>query len=201
MAAAAPTPEALGELRRVVRLVAVLNLAFFFVELLVAQAIGSVSLLADSIDFLEDASINVLVLVALPWPAARRAIVGRLLALLVLAPGVATLWTAWGKFLDPSPPEPVALATTAFGALCINLYCALRLVRLRFEGGSLMRAAFLSARNDVFANAAVVAVGLATQVFRSGWPDLLVGLAIFALNLDAARAIHSAARAEADDGA
>ena len=43
-------------LRRVVRLVALLNLSYFGVEFAVALAIGSVSLFADSIDFLEDAS-------------------------------------------------------------------------------------------------------------------------------------------------
>ena len=41
-------------LRRAVRIVAMLNLAYFGVEFGVALAIGSVSLFADSIDFLED---------------------------------------------------------------------------------------------------------------------------------------------------
>ena len=45
-------------LRRAVALVAVLNLAYFGIEFAVALSIGSVSLFADSIDFLEDASIN-----------------------------------------------------------------------------------------------------------------------------------------------
>ena len=42
-------------LRRVVLLVMALNLGYFGVEFAVALAIGSVSLFADSIDFLEDA--------------------------------------------------------------------------------------------------------------------------------------------------
>lgn len=45
-------------LRRVVLVVAVANLAYFGVEFSVAISIGSVSLFADSIDFLEDASVN-----------------------------------------------------------------------------------------------------------------------------------------------
>jgi Co/Zn/Cd efflux system component len=57
-------------LRRVVIVVAVLNLAYFGVEFAVAIAIGSVSLFADSIDFLEDASINLLIAIALGWSAA-----------------------------------------------------------------------------------------------------------------------------------
>jgi hypothetical protein len=45
-------------LRPVVGLVAILNLADFGVEFAVATAIGSVSLFADSVDFLEDASVT-----------------------------------------------------------------------------------------------------------------------------------------------
>ena len=59
-------------LRRVVLIVALLNLAYFGVEFTVALSIGSVSLFADSVDFLEDAAINVLIFAALPWAAARR---------------------------------------------------------------------------------------------------------------------------------
>src|SRR6516162_1387938 len=54
-------------LRRVVRRVALLNLGYFGIEISVAVAIGSVSLFADSIDFLEDASINLLILLGIGW--------------------------------------------------------------------------------------------------------------------------------------
>ncbi|MBK7952011.1 MAG: hypothetical protein IPK00_25475 [Deltaproteobacteria bacterium] len=47
-----------AEIRRAVGWVAALNLGYFFVEIVVARRIDSVSLLADSIDFLEDATIN-----------------------------------------------------------------------------------------------------------------------------------------------
>ena len=59
-------------LRSTVALVALLNLGYFGVEFAVALAIGSVSLFADSIDFLEDATVNGLILVALGWNARRR---------------------------------------------------------------------------------------------------------------------------------
>ena len=58
-----------NQLRRIVLLVMALNLGYFGVEFAVALAIGSVSLFADSIDFLEDASINFLIFVALGWSA------------------------------------------------------------------------------------------------------------------------------------
>ncbi|MCK6450018.1 MAG: cation transporter [Alphaproteobacteria bacterium] len=183
-------------LRRTVRVVAALNLAYFGVEFTVALAIGSVALFADSIDFLEDASVNFLILVALGWTAARRARVGMLLAGIILVPGLATLWTAWDKFMAPVPPEPVPLSLAGGGALAVNLACALMLARFRRQGGSLGKAAFLSARNDVLANAAIIAAGLITGYTLSAWPDLIVGLGIAAINAGAAREVWEAARKE-----
>ena len=49
-------------LRRVVALVALLNIGYFGVEFAVATTIGSVSLFADSVDFFEDAAVSLLVL-------------------------------------------------------------------------------------------------------------------------------------------
>ncbi|MGO4623852.1 cation transporter [Ensifer sp. 2YAB10] len=184
------------DLRRVVRLVVLLNLAYFGIEFAVARAIGSVSLFADSVDFLEDASVNFLILVALGWSARRRAKVGMLLAGILLIPGLATLWTAWEKFMTPSPPEALALSLTGLGALAVNLTCAIMLTRFRRHIGSLTKAAFLSARNDALANIAIIAAGLLTVYTLSAWPDLIVGLAIAAMNADAAREVWEAAREE-----
>lgn len=176
-----------------------MNLSYFGVEFAVALAIGSVSLFADSIDFLEDASINLLILVGLGWSVRNRARLGMGLAGILLVPGLATLWTAWEKLQTPVPPEPLPLSLAALGALAINLTCALMLARYRRHSGSLTRAAFLSARNDVVANIAIVAAGLLTAYTLSAWPDLIVGLGIAAINADAARDVYSAARREGAD--
>ncbi|MGV1955509.1 cation transporter [Agrobacterium sp. 22-214-1] len=181
----------------VVKRVAFLNLGYFGVEFAVALSIGSVSLFADSVDFLEDASVNLLILMALGWSARNRARVGMALAAILLVPGLATVWTAWQKFMDPVAPEPLPLSLAGLGALAINLSCAMMLVRFREHGGSLTRAGFLSARNDAVANIAIIAAGLVTAfLWNSAWPDLIVGIAIAAMNADAAREVWTAARSE-----
>lgn len=189
-----PTENAL---RRAVMQVAVLNFGYFFVEFAVARQIGSVSLFADSIDFLEDTSVNFLVLVALGWSARRRASVGVVLALLLLVPAVAAGWMAWQKFQSPLPPQELALSATGLGALAVNLYCAWLLVRVRHVARSLSQAAFLSARNDAYANLAIIAAGGVTFFWASAWPDLIVGIGILLMNLDAAREVYVAARRDA----
>ena len=176
--------------------VALLNLAYFGIEFAVARSIHSVALFADSVDFLEDASVNVLILTAVGWTAANRAKLGMGLALILLAPGLATLWTAWGQFTHPIIPGAFALTATGGGALLVNLSCAFMLARFRDHGGSLTKAAFLSARNDAIANVAIIASGFVTSLTMNAWPDLIVGLGIAAINADAAREVWQAARRE-----
>lgn len=183
-------------LRSAVRFVCVANLGYFFVEFSVALAISSVALFADSIDFLEDASVNFLILLALGWSMVARARVGMVLAALLLVPGLATLWMVWLKFLSPVPPAAVSLSITALGAMAVNLVCSLVLARHRKHGGSLAKAAFLSARNDVVSNAAIIVAGALTAYFSSAWPDLITGIGIAALNAGAAREVWEAAKSE-----
>ncbi len=193
MPAAAPTDRGL---RRAVGLVALLNMGYFGIEFAVALAIGAVSLFADSVDFLEDASVNLLILLALGWSLRARARVGMGLAAILLVPALATLWALWGKLQLPIPPASVPLTLTGLGALAVNFGCALLLTRYRHHGGSLTRAAFLSARNDVFANIAIVIAGVITAFAPSVWPDVLVGAGIMLMNADAAREVWQAARDE-----
>jgi Co/Zn/Cd efflux system component len=191
-----PLTDSRTSLHRVVRLVALFNLAYFGVEFAVALAIGSVSLFADSIDFLEDASVNLLIFLALGWSPMARARVGMALAAILLVPALALLWALWRKLQLPVPPAPLPLSVTGLGALVVNLACALLLARFRHHAGSLTRAAFLSARNDAFANVAIVLAGGVTAWTGSVWPDVVVGLGIAAMNADAAREVWEAARGE-----
>ena len=186
-------------IRGALAVVAVLNLAYFGIEFAVALSIGSVSLFADSIDFLEDTSINILILFALGWSAYKRSLVGMLLAGILLAPGLATVWMAWQKIGSPLPPAPVPLTLTGIGALAVNVCCAFILARFRKDRSSLIRAAFLSARNDSIGNVAIIAAGIVTAATLSVWPDLIVGLGIFVMNLHAAREVFLAAKAEHAD--
>lgn len=183
--------------RRTVRTVALLNLGYFAVEFAVARSIGSVSLFADSIDFLEDAAVNFLIFAAFGWSLRRRAKVGMALSAILLVPALALVWTLWQKLQAPFPPAPVPLSFTGLGALFINLFCAFLLARYRHHGGSLSKAAFLSARNDALANVAIIGAGLVTAfLWRSLWPDVIVGVAIALMNMDAAREVWAAARDE-----
>jgi len=185
-------------LHRALAFVAIANLAYFGIEISVALAIHSASLIADSVDFLEDASVNLLILTALNWTEPTRARVGFGLAGLLLAPALATLWTIGNQFMHPVVPHAFSLSITGLGALAVNLTCAFVLARFRHHRGSLTKAAFLSARNDAVANVAIIAAGLITLVWPSIWPDLVVGIGIAIMNAGAAKEVIEAAHRERD---
>ena len=182
--------------KKAVFFVAILNLLYFFVEFIVALNIRSVSLLADSIDFIEDASINFLIFFAVSLTTIKKARISILLSIIMLLPGITALWAVWQQIIHQEPPAPVELSTVAFGALIINCLCTLILMKFRNYSGSLTKAAFLSARNDALANIAIIFTGIITILYPSIWPDILVGLFIAYIRAESALVIYKNATKE-----
>jgi Co/Zn/Cd efflux system component len=169
---------------------------YFVIEFSIARQINSVSLFADSIDFLEDVAVNVLILLAFGWSIKTRIKLGYLFAGLLLVPGIAVASVAWEKFQNPISPESLTLGLTGFGALIVNGFCAYLLVRFKKSKESLTKAAYLSARNDALANVAIIFASVISLFWASGWPDLIVGIGILLLNLDSAKEVLEASRRE-----
>lgn len=186
----------LSRLRATVLTVALLNLAYFFIEAGIALAIDSASLLADSVDFLEDTSVNLLILIALFWSLRRQALAGKTMALLICLPALVAAWEIFQKFHHPQLPEVLPLVVASGGAVLINGFCAYLLASYRNKGGSLTKAAFLSARNDVTVNLAVIVMGALTALTGSGWPDVVLAALILILNFSAAWEVWETAEEE-----
>ena len=182
--------------KKAVLLVAVLNLLYFFIEFIAALNIRSVSLLADSIDFIEDASINFLIFFAISLTLAKKAKVSIILSIIMLLPGLTALWAIWQQVLYQEPPRPIELSLVAFGALIVNCLCTFILIRFKNFSGSLTRGAFLSARNDALANIAIILTGIITFFYPSIWPDIVVGIFIAYIRAESALEIFNKAMKE-----
>ena len=166
--------------------VALLNLSYFGVEFAVALAIGSVSLFADSIDFLEDTSINLLIFVALGWSTLWRARVGTVLAGILLVPGAGDAVDGLGQVHGAGAAGAGALSLAGAGALAVNLTCSFLLgslppPRRKPDAGGLPVGA---QRCDRQCRNRRRRPG--DRLHLSAWPDLIVGLGIAAMNADAA---------------
>ncbi len=186
----------INSFKTAVFLVAVLNLIFFFIEFIVALNIRSVSLLADSIDFIEDTSINFLIFFAVSLSLVKRAKISIFLSIIMLLPGFVAIWAIWKQIILQQPPAPIELSIVGFGALVVNCLCTYILMKFRNYSGSLTKAAFLSARNDAIANITIIIAGIITIFYPSIWPDILVGLFIAYIRTESAIEIYIKARKE-----
>ena len=178
------------DIKKAIFCVIFLNLSYFLIEFYSAYRIGSASLFADSIDFLEDTVLNALILFSVSWSLKNRLRFSLFLALLILIPGLTALWAIGQQFINKSYPDSFDLSAVGFGALIINLFCIKILLRFQNNQESLHRIAFLSAKTDILSNLAIIAAGIFLYFFPSIWPDILVALCIVIINFDASFKIY-----------
>ena len=183
-------------LKPVVARVAILNLSYFVIEFYFAQRFNSVALLSDSLDFIEDASVNILIFLAFSLAVIWRKRLSYIFALLLLLPGISFLYNAFHQIAHPVAPTGEGMSIVGLGALVVNLYCAIILNKFKDIKGGLAKAAYFSARNDAVSNILIIIAGFVTLFWISAIPDLIVGAVIFLMNADSARDILQAARAE-----
>jgi Co/Zn/Cd efflux system component len=192
------TPPTAGQsprYRRVLWAALVINLVMFVVELVGGLHSGSVSLLADAVDFFGDAAnygVSLLVLgMALSWRARAALLKGWCMA----AFGVFVLGRAAWSAASGTVPEPLTMGVIGTLALLANVAVAAMLYAWR-EGDANMRSVWLCSRNDALGNLAVMAAALGVFGTGTGWPDLAVAAFMAVLALTAARSVIGQARAE-----
>ena len=172
--------------KKVLWVALVVNLGIFIVEVASGLKAGSVSLLADSLDFFGDAAnyaVSLFVLgMALSIRAKAALVKGATLGIFgvgVLAYTAYRLWTG-------QVPEPLTMGVVAVLALVANVAVALMLYKWR-EGDSNMQFVWLCSRNDAIGNVAVVAAAGLVAWTGSAWPDLAVAVLMATLGITAAR--------------
>lgn len=185
--------------RKVLGVALALNALMFVVELVASWSSGSVSLMADSIDFFGDAANYGLSLVVLAMAASVRAKAALFKAAGMAAFGVFVLGTAWWQLKQGVPPEPALMGVVGFVALAVNAGVALMLYRFR-TGDANMRSVWICSRNDAFGNVAVMLAALGVFGTGSAWPDLVVASLMATLALSGAWIVVRQARRELRPG-
>ena len=167
----------------------------FGVEFGASWKSGSVSLMADSIDFFGDAGNYALSLAVLGMAVATRAKAAVFKAACMGAFGVVVLAkAAWSAHVG-APPEAFTMGTIGFVALAVNGGVALMLYRFR-TGDANMRSVWICSRNDAIGNLAVMLAALGVLGTGSAWPDLLVAAVMGLLALSGAWSVLRQAQAE-----
>lgn len=179
--------------RRALWIALVVNVTMFVVELVASWSSGSVSLLADSIDFFGDAGNYALSLAVLGLTLSTRSKVALFKAACMGAFGVFVLGRAGWSLKVGAPPEAYTMGAIGFTAFAANGGVAWMLYRFR-TGDANMRAVWICSRNDALSNLAVMLAAVGVFGTGSAWPDLLVASVMGALALSGAWAVVAHAR-------
>jgi Co/Zn/Cd efflux system component len=174
--------------RRILWIALWINAVMFAVEIAGSVHSGSVSLLADAVDFLGDAANYGLSLAVLSMGLAWRARAALIKGLTMGAYGLFVFAKAYAAVLAGVPPEPISMGVIAVVALLANVSVAAMLYAYR-EGDANMRSVWLCSRNDAIGNAAVIVAALGVFGTSSAWPDLLVAGVMATLALTAASSV------------
>ncbi len=181
--------------RRILWWALIVNAAMFAIEIAAGVQSGSVSLLADAIDFLGDAANYGLSLVVLGMTLGRRARAALLKGASMLLFGVFVAGRALWAMAYGTPPEAMTMGVVGLLALAANVGVAAALYAYR-EGDANMRSVWLCTRNDALGNLAVMGAALGVFGTGSAWPDLAVAAVMAGLAITSGVSVLRHARRE-----
>ena len=190
----------LARYRKVLWIALIINAAMFMVEIGAGVQAGSLSLLADAVDFASDALNYAVSLAVLASALAWRARAAILKAVSMMGFGLyvlgAAVWSVW----HGEVPQAMTMGAVALLALIANVAVAWMLYAFR-EGDANMRSVWLCSRNDAIGNVAVFMAALGVFSTGSAWPDLAVASLMALLALHGGWTVLRQARAELGEGA
>lgn len=188
-------PPVDAKYRRILWIALWVNGTMFAIELFGGVRSGSVSLLADAVDFFGDAAnygVSLFVLALAPKWRSRTAL---LKGMTMGGYGILVFLAAGWNLANGTIPAPETMGIIGALALASNLGVAALLYAYR-NGDSDMRSVWLCSRNDAIGNVAVMLAAAGVFGTGSGWPDLLVACIMGLLGITASWAVIRHARSE-----
>ncbi len=166
-------------------MVLVINAVTFLMMITAAVFSGSSSLLSGALDNFGDALTYALSLAVVGATCAAKARVALFKGLLIFGTAVAVAVQIGWRISNVETPIFATMGIAALLNLGANLLC-LRLLYPYRDSDVNMASVWECSRNDVMEGFAVIAATLAVWVFGSGWPDILIAVALLALFLRSA---------------
>ncbi|MDP2142857.1 MAG: cation transporter [Gallionella sp.] len=174
-----------GRQSSTLKTVLAINAVMFVVELAAGLLGDSISLVADSLDMLGDAMVYGFSLYVVARSSTMKARAALLKGGIMAAFGLFVLGQAIYRIAFPQLPVYEAIGAIGLLALAANGTCFFLLWRHRADDIN-MSSVWLCSRNDIIANIAVLFAAVGVWLTHSGWPDILIGLALASLFLHSA---------------
>lgn len=183
-----------GKQHRALIAVLVINFTFFLIEILAGLVADSMGLVADSLDMLADALVYGLSLVAVSMTTRVQRLVARFSGYVQITLAVIGLIEVVRRFLGlEAMPEFGTMIGISLCALAANTTCLILLQRTQSQETHI-RASIIFSANDVLINIGVMISGGLVYLLNSRYPDLIVGVLVFALVMRGAQKILALSR-------
>lgn len=173
------------QFRKILWIVLLLNVCMFLVEIVTSYMAGSVSLLADALDFLGDALNYGISLFVLAPSATHKAKASLIKGMTMALFGLYVLGSSIYRVVQGGVPEAELMGIIGALALIVNISCAVMLYRHR-AGDINRESVWICSRNDAITNIAVLLAAYGVYLTSSFWPDIVVAVLIAGLCLKSA---------------
>ncbi|MGD9560850.1 MAG: cation transporter [Pyrinomonadaceae bacterium] len=191
--------DALAALREkqssTLKIVLAINVAMFAAGIGAGIYAGSSSLLSDSLDNLGDAMTYGLSLYVVYRSSRAKAQVAFFKGALILIAALVVLGQMIYKLIVPTVPIFEVMGVVSLLALVGNSVCLFLLTRHRTDDLN-MSSVWECSRNDIASNISVFLAAGAVWFTQSGWPDILIAVALVGLFLRSAIRVFSSAAGE-----
>lgn len=179
--------------RRVLVLVLTINATAFAMMVTAAISSGSSSLLSGALDNLGDTLTYAMSLAVIGAASVAKARVALFKGLLIFGAALAVVGQiVWRIAADVDTPVFETMGIAAVLNLGANFLC-LRLLYPYRNSDVNMSSVYECSRNDIMEGFAVIAAAVSVWAFESGWPDILIAVALVVLFLrSATRVLRSA---------
>lgn len=166
-------------------MLALVNIAMFLLEVAAGMMMGSVALLADSVNFMDRAGLFGLAAIATGWSVRDRGWARLAQGAAMGLVGVCAVGQIISRLLYGGTPVAVALGAISLVAIVANLYVGWRGSQAN-SGPAAPQGLPRRARREAQLNLAMLLAAGLVAATRTAWPDMIVGAVIAFFSLRAA---------------
>ncbi len=161
-----------------------------------ALAVGNNQLFKDGVDWVYDVALYGIAALVFGRDARAEKLAAFAIGAVMATAGGHTLWDLWSKIVTPRPIEFWALSFSAGSAIAIAVLIVALLWRFRAEDNPVIKATWLSSRNDVISTTGFALMGLFARLSPVRWPEYLFDLLIAGICFQATWAIWRSLRTQ-----
>lgn len=164
-----------------------------------ALAVGNAQLFKDGVDWVYDVALYGIAALVFGRDDRAERLAAMAIGAVMAVAGLHTLYDLFAKIITPRPIEVWALGFSAGSAVVIAILIVAVLWRFRREDSPVIKATWLSSRNDVISTTGFALLGLAARVAPVRWPEYLFDLFVAGLCFQATWAIWRSLRGKPAD--